>query len=131
VNAERRSAMRSIGLFLASWMVSGHYPTGGGDDIGSYLSISGTSNCTTTGGYNVGGCVPFALGRDPASAAFGLVLSLSVSYDLATSEVSGQTITLSNATQAFIAAPEPAAIGLLATGVAGLAFAGVHRRRGH
>jgi hypothetical protein len=112
-----------------STSVSGHYPSGGGGDIGSYLAISGTSHCTTTGGYNLGNCAPFALGGDPATATFGPVSSLSVSYNLATSAVSGQTIILSNATQTFIPAPEPATIGLMATGMAGLALIRVNRRR--
>jgi hypothetical protein len=112
-----------------STSVSGHYPSGGGSDIGSYLAISGTNHCTTTGGYNLGNCAPFALGRDPATATFGPVSSLSVSYNLAASAVSGQTIILSNATQTFIPAPEPAAIGLLATGVAGVALVRVRRKQ--
>jgi hypothetical protein len=124
VTAAARTRISSV-----STSVSGHYPTGGGNDIGSYLSISGTSNCTTTGGYNLGSCAPFALGGDPASVTFGPVSSLSVSYDLAAGAASGQTIILSNATQTFIPAPEPAAIGLLATGVAGVALVRVRRKR--
>jgi PEP-CTERM motif len=108
--------------------VSGHYPSGGGGDIGSYLAISGTSHCTTAGGYSLGNCAPFALGGDSATATFGPVSSLSVSYNLAASGVSGQTITLTNATQTFIPAPEPATIGLMATGMAGLVLVRVKRR---
>jgi hypothetical protein len=123
------TASAATKISAVSTSVSGHYPTGGGDDIGSYLSISGASHCTTASGYNLGSCAPLALGGDPASVTFGPVSSLSVSYDLAASAVSGQTIILSNATQTFIPAPEPAAIALLATGVAGVALVRVRRQR--
>jgi hypothetical protein len=109
--------------------VAGTY-SGRGSDISSYLAISGTGACTTNSGDgHRDGCATLALGGDPSWANFGPVSSLSVRYDLGAYSAAGQTLALSNATQKFSPAAEPATIGLMATGVMGLVVARLSRKR--
>jgi hypothetical protein len=113
-----------------STTVNGSYPAGNDSDIGALLQFSGLGTCTTTGGYNFGyGCNPFPWGTNGWLTAFGPVSSLSVNYQLALLILPGQTIILSSISQTFCPAVEPASIGVMATGLAGLAMARLRRNR--
>jgi hypothetical protein len=107
--------------------VSGNTSSGG--KIDAHLALSKTGTCTASGGYDhCHGCAPLALGGDRSMADFSPVSSLSVRYDLGAYAATGQTIILSNATQTFTPAPEPATIGLMAAGMAGLGIARMRQK---